>query len=409
MIKLTDKEKCCGCTACYSTCPKSAIQMVFDEEGFTYPVVDFDNCIDCGLCTDICPENTPFISSTSENGSLKYAVQNISDEKRSISTAGGFFYVIAEYIIETCGGDVFAVGFEENKVTHIVADSKEDLIPMCGSKYVQSNLKDIFHDVKKALHKGKKCLFVGTSCQVHGIRNFLSKDKMAQNLITIDLLCLGVSSPVLYQQWIAYLEDKYNAPVTHVYFRDKSYGYSTANVRVCFKNRYIEQTYDAKSLMKTFFSGYNMRPSCYDCDFRLIERAGDFTIGDLHQVGAHIPSMDDDKGTTCVWAHTDLAKELLILLEDRLRQEILEENCSKILYSQSKLVQKPLDRDKFFSDASRLTYEQLTEKYAKNGLKDRTINFVRRFVNKLPFRTFVFKTMKKIKTKQFHKNAQKLK
>lgn len=405
MITIDDKTKCCGCTACYSICPNDAIQMIFDEEGFRYPKVDFEKCIHCGLCSNVCPEKEAFVDNNKKNGSCKYAIQNVSDEERSISTAGGFFYVIAEYIIEACNGSVFAVGFDGNTVTHMVANSVENLQQMCGSKYVQSDLNDIFLDVKKTLHQGKKCLYVGTPCQVHGIRKFLSNDKMAKNLITIDLLCLGVSSPMLYQKWINYLEKKYKDKVTYVYFRDKSYGYATANVRVCFERKYIEQTYDAKSLMKTFFSGYNMRPSCYDCDFRLVERASDFTLGDMHQIGDFFSYMDDDKGTTCVWAHTERAKELLELLNNRMRKEMLEDNCLGILYTQSKLVKRPIDRKDFFLDANRLTYDKLTEKYVKNGIEDKVINYIRRIVNKLPFRTVVFKTMKSIKMKSFQKHV----
>ncbi len=49
------KEECCGCTACYVICPKEAISMVEDEEGFAYPLIDGDRCICCGQCIMVCP------------------------------------------------------------------------------------------------------------------------------------------------------------------------------------------------------------------------------------------------------------------------------------------------------------------------------------------------------------------
>lgn len=49
------KEECCGCTACYAVCPKSAIAMVEDEEGFEYPQIDTEKCIGCRMCLKVCP------------------------------------------------------------------------------------------------------------------------------------------------------------------------------------------------------------------------------------------------------------------------------------------------------------------------------------------------------------------
>lgn len=49
------KEECCGCTACYAICPKFAILMVEDEEGFEYPQIDESKCIRCYHCIKVCP------------------------------------------------------------------------------------------------------------------------------------------------------------------------------------------------------------------------------------------------------------------------------------------------------------------------------------------------------------------
>lgn len=403
MIKITDKSMCCGCSACYSICPKNAIEMVFDEEGFKYPKVNNEICIDCGLCDRICPEAEPF-SNGEETTSKKFAMQNISETERRQSTAGGFFSVVAEYVIEN-SGCVFAVGFDGITVVHKVAKASAELREMRGSKYVQSDVGEIFRQVKKSLSEGI-CLFVGTPCQVNAIEKFMAKDKFRENLITIDLLCLGVSSPVLYEKWIDYLQKKYKDTVKRVYFRDKSYGYATANVRVCFENRkYIEQCYDAKSLMKTFFAGYNMRPSCYDCSFRCIERASDFTIGDFHQIGSVNPKMDDDKGTTCVWAHSDKAKKLMDELKHKMHVELIEEECSSALFNKGKLLKAPDNRAEFYNDFNNKSYEEFIAKWSKNDLKGNVINFVRVTVNKLPFKSVVFKTMKRIKMRSFQKRV----
>lgn len=49
------KEECCGCTACYAICPKQAINMFADDEGFDYPYVNNEKCVKCYLCLTVCP------------------------------------------------------------------------------------------------------------------------------------------------------------------------------------------------------------------------------------------------------------------------------------------------------------------------------------------------------------------
>jgi coenzyme F420-reducing hydrogenase beta subunit len=404
MIVLQDKAKCCGCTVCYSMCPKKAIEMKADEEGFKYPQIDLEKCINCGLCEKVCPMLKK--QTINQNSSVKYAVQNVNAAERYQSTAGGVFSVIADYVIEK-SGIVFAVGFEGNRVVHKYAKDKENLSDMRGSKYVQSDIGSIFSEVKVVLSQKKLCLFVGTPCQIQGIDSFLKNSEYRDNLILIDLLCLGVSSPLLYEKWVRYLEQKYNSEVILVKFRDKSYGYSTANIRVEFTNgKHIEQCYDAKSYLKTFFSGYNMRPSCYDCMFRCVDRKSDFTIGDFHQIGKYSSKMDDDKGTTCVWAHTEKARELMNLLNDRICKIDIETTCSATLDTISMYTKIPANRNEFWDDVKNNSYIDIATKWAKNDLKGVIANICKPIINKTPFRTIFFRMIKKRKQKNFTKRIK---
>lgn len=50
----SNKNQCCGCTACKSICPKNAISMQVDNEGFLYPIINKELCINCGLCKKVC-------------------------------------------------------------------------------------------------------------------------------------------------------------------------------------------------------------------------------------------------------------------------------------------------------------------------------------------------------------------
>ncbi|CBK88168.1 hypothetical protein EC1_04960 [Faecalitalea cylindroides T2-87] len=54
-ILFPSKDKCSGCSACYSICPMSAISMIPDQEGFQYPIIDEKKCIDCRQCINVCP------------------------------------------------------------------------------------------------------------------------------------------------------------------------------------------------------------------------------------------------------------------------------------------------------------------------------------------------------------------
>ena len=53
-ITTKNKNECCGCSACKAICPKNAITMKEDTEGFLYPEIDNEKCVNCGLCLKVC-------------------------------------------------------------------------------------------------------------------------------------------------------------------------------------------------------------------------------------------------------------------------------------------------------------------------------------------------------------------
>lgn len=407
MIKISNKEECCGCTACYNICPKKAITMKMDEEGFKYPYVNDELCISCNLCESVCPMIK--IHTANKGVSQKYAIQNLNETERYASTAGGFFSAIADWIIDQNNGIVYAVGFDGYRIVHKEALTKEELIDMCGSKYVQSDLGDLFKRIKNNLNNGKKCLFVGTPCQAFGLINYLGNLELREKIIIIDLMCFGVSSPYLYEKWIEFLQKKYHNKVHKVFFRDKSYGYATANVRVEFCNgKKLEQCYDAKSLMKTFFRGYNMRPSCYCCIFRDVDRISDFTIGDFHQISDYSKSMDDDKGTTCLWVHTKLGKIVFAKIQTKLKIMSIDNSCSSTLSIVNKVITIPSQRDNFFVDAKNLVYKEFAKKWIKHDLKGTAANIIRPILNGTYVGSMIFRWIKKRKVRNYERRVKKI-
>lgn len=86
-----DKKKCCGCGACANVCPKHAITMTADEQGFVYPKIDQSTCIDCGMCRKVCGYGKDNFLQTDEQ--ICYGGIDCSKDKaRSASGASPMFW-----------------------------------------------------------------------------------------------------------------------------------------------------------------------------------------------------------------------------------------------------------------------------------------------------------------------------
>ena len=228
MIEVTEKQNCCGCTACVAVCPKNCIEMKEDMEGFLYPEVDQSSCIHCNACDRVCPilnvkERKPFEQSA-------YIVQNKDVEVLRESTAGGAFTAIAKYVIHN-SGVVFGVELNKNlEAHHIYVEDVTELKRFRNSKYVQSSVGGTLRKVKFFLEQGKTVCFSGTPCQIEGLKCYLKKDY--ENLITVDVVCRAVPSPLIFRKYVELQKQELEDDIKTVRFRDKYYGYkySTMNV-----------------------------------------------------------------------------------------------------------------------------------------------------------------------------------
>ena len=327
-------------------------------------------------------------------------------KKETEVRGGGDFSLLADELIDL-GAVVYAVGYDSNVVVlHKRVEYKHLVSDLRGSKYVQSYLGNTFNQIQDDLKKGLIVLFVGTPCQVHGLKKITGN---AKNLYTIDLLCLGVSSPKLFSEYIEYLTLKYHSRVSSVSFRDKHYGYATPNVRVNFDNgKYIQQTYDSKVHANLFFSYYNIRPCCYECEFREYPRVSDFTIGDFNDVGNFVPAMDDNKGTTRVWVHSDKGKMLLKELKKAAKVKVLDDSSSNVIGGNKKQIVCPARRNDFFQDSIQLSYSELVRKWQPYKVKGTIVSIIRNLINLFPFRDTVTKAIRLKKVSKFNKNIAKL-
>ena len=199
MIDIKDKSNCCGCAACVQRCPKQCISMVEDNEGFLYPKVDTQVCVDCGMCEKVCP----VINQNEERIPLgAFAAVNPDEQIRRDSSSGGIFTMLAEKTIAK-GGVVFGVKFNKDWMPEFgYAETMEDIAPFRGSKYVQAIVGNAYKKAEEFLKAGRDVLFSGTSCQIAGLKKFLRKDY--ENLLTVDIICHGVPSPKV---WNMYLEE----------------------------------------------------------------------------------------------------------------------------------------------------------------------------------------------------------
>lgn len=388
MICVADKSKCSGCTACVNICPKGCISMSNDEEGFLYPVVDLSLCVNCHKCENVCPILEP-VQFRDEN--INAVVARIKDPDILLdSSSGGFFTGLCNYVIHN-HGIVYGAAFDENmKVHHASAETIEESACFRGSKYVQSELDDIFVKVKQSLISGRLVCFSGTPCQVAGIRKYLQKDY--DNLITVDLVCHGVPSPLLWEHYIVEQEVKYRSKIKKVKFRSKTYGYQCGSLRIDFVNG---QKYIASSridpMLKSFFKNIGLRHSCYHCKFKSVKRCSDFTLYDCWYPEKLLKKKDDDKGYTSVIIQSDKGRKLLTLLEPDLEivnvslVDMLPVDGGNVLHS----VKKPVHRDDFYTLVSKEGIYFAVQEYFPIKKKDFLIESTKLKLKRIKILTFL--------------------
>ena len=373
-INIIDKHDCCGCTACKNICPKNAIEMVEDEEGFLYPQINKDKCINCGLCKKVCPILNK--QSFEEFEQKAYLFQNKKDDVRSDSTSGGFFSALGEYIIEN-NGVVYGAAFNDSfKVEHMSATTKEELKKFRKSKYVQSNLKDTFKEIKNDLKDGKLVAFSGTPCQVAGLNAYLNKKY--DNLILVDIMCHSVPSPLVFEKYKEYILKKMNAnKIISINFRDKKkYGYKYSMMTVVTDKGTYSQGIDTDPYLRAFFGDYSVRPSCYNCHFKTQKRVSDITIWDCFNINEIDKSFDDDKGTTRILVQSEKGLNILNKLENIRAKEIDLKIAVGKVHEMTHSVKENKNRKLFFEEIN--NNEKTLDKYFPINIKTKANSFVRK-------------------------------
>lgn len=138
---------------------------------------------------------------------MAYACYNIDKGDRLSSSSGAIFSSLAEWVLKR-HGIVYGITMSEDcySAEFISVTNREDLVKLRGSKYLQAKVGNTYRSVESNLISGKLVLFSGTGCQVNGLKSFLGKEY--DNLICVDVICHGVSSPVLLREYAEYQEEK---------------------------------------------------------------------------------------------------------------------------------------------------------------------------------------------------------
>lgn len=359
MVNIDNKYNCCGCTACSNICIHQAITMIPDSLGFLYPKVDEDKCINCGLCDNVCQFQDNYKRYDNFDIPEVYQFRLDSDSELRKSQSGGAFFAIANKFIND-GGVVYGAAFTGTwRVIHQKATDSQSLDKLRMSKYVQSDIRGIFPKIKEELKSGIKVLFSGTACQVAGLKSYVPK-RLHENLFCIDIICHGVPSPKIWEDYLQYLQEKRNSKIIRACFRDKRFGWHGARESFLYANGHEEFRRTSNYL---YFSGLSMRESCSQCPYTNIKRVGDITVGDQWGIPKDSP-YEDDKGLSLILINSDKGKQLFENIEKNAERTSLKDCMQPQLKQPSKL--HP-DYQRFAYDYETKGFLYVAKKYGDLG------------------------------------------
>lgn len=355
MPQLAAHDRCTGCGACSSGCPKGAIRMAPDREGFLYPEVT-DGCVQCGHCAHVCPVQKQREHRTAPQ---VFAVWSRDESVRQASTCGGAFSALGEYVLEG-GGVVFGAALDENlRVVHTAVKNVHDLSRLRGMKPVQSDTGDAYQQVRLYLDQGRQVLFSGTPCQVDGLYRYLGEHP--ERLLTCDVACGGVCSPGVWAQLVKSMAYVKQHRPTAVEFCGKLTGDRERRFRVKFEGG---GRYDApmgkcelgRGIARRLF----MRPACHRCAYATTDRPGDVTLGDFS--GGSFAPEEKKSGVSMLLINTAKGAQVFDMLPLERQHRTLEEAeaCCAALREPP---MAPAEREKFFHAMEQLPFQQVRARF----------------------------------------------
>lgn len=366
MITITDKTECCGCNACGDACGHGAISFKTDIEGFWYPVVDKDKCVNCGLCERTCPIiHIDELKKNDFDKSICYAAEHKNLEVVFDSTSGGLFSALADIMYKSKGYVGGAVFNDDFSVRQFISNDKNDLPRLRSSKYLQSSLEGFYIQVRSLLCAGEKVLVCGSPCQMAALRAFLKKDYT--NLIIADYICRGINSPKVWRKYLDSFEERYGSKVVYCKAKSKEYGWRNLTQKVILENgKHYYETKDQCNFTKGYLqTGVYCRPSCYHCHFKGYPRIADITLADFWGIENVNRTLEKNLGTSLVMVNSKKGEQYFEKVKARINYvsvpfESIEKGNPSLNFP---LSEPRVNRKQFFEDLDKMTFLQVTEKY----------------------------------------------
>jgi coenzyme F420-reducing hydrogenase beta subunit len=371
MIEIIEKNDCCGCSACYNSCSLGAISMEMDEEGFIYPLVDNEKCVKCGKCLKHCPLKMDSALLNREIDIECYVAQLKEKKDLKYVSSGGAFWAFSRAILDKNGAVYGACQLDVKTVAHIRAVSIEEAKLLRRSKYLQSDIGQIYKLVKQDLNNDIIVLFSGTPCQIAGLRAFLNREY--ENLFLCEVICHGVPSRAVWESFLREYENQKSISVDKVIYRDKSNGWKSNQYRFEYVNGESECERSTEQIFHAgYLQGLYYRPSCGNCKFASLPRLSDISLADFWQYNGEFNGDTQQDGLSLIVVNNK--KGILLLNNSRKYLEFERTSVEEALNSCHHLLHSPvhsLDRAVFFKILLRDGFYSAAHKYVvTNSVKD---------------------------------------
>ncbi len=292
MKTVCELNMCNGCMACVEKCHRNAIT-IKDDLKYYNALIDTKKCVDCGLCTKVCPREND-----NDMSKPKWWYQGWADsEIREYASSGGAASAIIRTFIKN-GGYVASCLFDSGKFVFEVTNEMAVARKFAGSKYVKSNPEKIYGKIQSLLKANQKVLFIGLPCQVAAVNQFI-KDKT--NLVTADLICHGTPSPYLLKKCLQEYGHDINT-LTDINFRIKSLYELNRD------GKPIAAFHTMDNYLIAFLHSYDYTENCYSCKFATLDRVSDITLGDSW--GTEL-SGEVKNGVSLILCQSEKGKELI--------------------------------------------------------------------------------------------------